>query len=310
MNIGIIGTGFGSYHAELLRKMDHVDRVVIFGRNETKLQTLKADLGIEVTNSIDDILLDPEITVVDICLPSHLHSQYAIEALKNGKHVFCETPVCLELEDALAMKQAEEQSGKRVLVNQFIKFEPSYTYLQETIQNQKYGKLLSLTLKRETSPMWGDLGLNTITTNLMIHELDFLTWLFGATNLSNVWGAEAEDKKQAHVRASYQHHGTFAEIIVSSRMPAAFPFTVSFEAYFEQAKLVFHESDARDPIQTALYEYTSSGQQMLALNSVNPYEKSLEHAVQCFHNNSESLISLDYAIASLKLAIELRERLY
>jgi UDP-N-acetylglucosamine 3-dehydrogenase len=143
----------------------------------------------------------------------------------------------------------------------------------------------------------------------MIHELDYLNWLFGHIEPLKVWGAEAEDKEQAQVRAIFQHHETFAEINVSSRMPAAFPFTVGFEAYFEQAKLVFHESDVNDPIKTALYEYTSSGQQELVLETVNSYEKCLKHAVHCFHTNLESLISLEYAIESLKLAIELKERL-
>ncbi|WP_262384679.1 Gfo/Idh/MocA family protein [Paenibacillus terrae] len=63
------------------------------------------------------ILLDPNLDVVDICLPSHVHRSHAVDALKHGKHVFSETPVCFDLEDALLMKQAEQQYGKKVLVN-------------------------------------------------------------------------------------------------------------------------------------------------------------------------------------------------
>lgn len=309
MNIGILGTGFGSYHAQLLQQMNLVDRVVIFGRNESKLQQLKEQLGVEVTSCIDDLLLDPGIEVLDICLPSDLHSHYVIEALKNGKHVFCETPVCFQLEEAEEMKRAAKQYGKRVLVNQFIKFDPAYAYLQHAIDEQKYGKLLSLTLKRETSPMWGDLGLREITTKLMIHELDFLTWIFGAIDKFSAWGTELEDKTQAQVRACFQHKGQFAEIIAASQMPAAYPFTVGYEAYFERAKLVYHESDHQGQIEAALREYTSSGMRELALRSANPYEKSIEHAIRCFRDGTASLISLDDAIQSLKIAVELQRRI-
>lgn len=309
MNIGVLGTGFGSYHARILRKLDQVGRVVVFGRNESKLQGLKEELQIEVTNCIDDIMLDPGIDIVDICLPTHLHRPYAVEALKNGKHVFCETPACFHHEDAQAMKHAEEQYGKRILVNQFIKFDAAYTYLHDAYQTQKYGKLTSLSLKRETPPFWGSLGLNSITTNLMIHELDFLTWLAESIDKFIVWGVESENKEQAQVRAFFQHSDILTEIIASSQLPESYPFTVSYEVYFEKAKLEFSESDINGQTETALLEYTQSGKREIVLENVNPYEKSIEHAIQCFKNNTESLISLDHAIQSMDIALELKKRL-
>lgn len=157
--------------------------------------------------------------------------------------------------------------------------------------------------------MWGDLGLNSITANLMIHELDFLTWFFGSSGTFTVWGAESENKGQAQVRAFFQHRDMLTEIIASSRMPQSYPFTVGYEAYFDKAKLVYHESDINDQIEAALYEYSMSGKEELVLKYANPYEKSMEHAVQCFQDDSESFISLDHAIQSLDIAVELKKRL-
>lgn len=309
MNIGILGTGFGAHHAGLLVKMKQVDKVVIFGRNETKLHKLKQTLGVEVTTCIEDIMLDPTIDVVDLCLPSNLHKQYAIEALKNGKHVFCETPVCLQLEDALAMKQAEEQYGKRVLVNQFIKFEPAYHYLYEAALQEKYGKLLSFTLKRETAPLWGDLGLGSITTNLMIHELDFVAWMLGSIEDCSVWGAKMGIDGQSLVRANFHNSEVYAETIVSSQMPETYPFTVGYEAYFERAKLIFHESEDMNGSELSLTEFTSSGKHQLVLEQAIYCEKSIEHALQCLEDNSSSILSLDHAVQALEIALELREKL-
>ncbi|WP_431085925.1 Gfo/Idh/MocA family protein [Paenibacillus sp. 8b26] len=309
MNIGILGTGFGTYHASLLNNNAQVNRIVVYGRNETKLHKLKKELNVEVTQNIEDILLDPNLDVVDICLPSHVHRSYAIEALKQGKHVFCETPVCFDLEDALLMKQAEQQYGKKILVNQFIKFDPAYTFLYEAHCQQKYGKLISLSLKRETPPLWGDLGLSAIPTQFMIHELDLLTWLLGPCDPCAVWGTEVANPEQAQVQAYFQHQDTFTEVIASSHMPGGYPFTVAYEAYFEKAKLVFHESDENDLIPTALYEYTASGQQKINLEPTNPYEKSLDHALECFGGHSECMIPLEQAIHSLEMAIQIQNRL-
>ncbi|WP_043891402.1 Gfo/Idh/MocA family protein [Paenibacillus sp. Aloe-11] len=309
MNIGILGTGFGAYHATLLNNHPKVNRIVVFGRNETKLQKLREDLNVEVTQNIEDILLDSDMDVVDLCLPSHLHRSYAMDALKHGKHVFCETPVCFDLEDSLLMQQAEKQYGKKILVNQFIKFDPAYTYLYEAHRQQKYGKLVSLSLKRETPPLWGDLGPSSIPAQFMIHELDLLAWLLGPCDPCTVWGTEVAHPEQAQVRAYFQHQNTFTEVIASSHMPTSYPFTVAYEAYFEKAKLVYHESDENDLVPTALYEYTASGQQKINLESANPYEKSLDHALACFNGLSECLIPLEQAIQSLEMAIKIKHRL-
>ncbi|ULO10074.1 Gfo/Idh/MocA family oxidoreductase [Paenibacillus sp. 19GGS1-52] len=310
MNIGVLGTGFGAYHVELLSKMKHIGRIVVFGRNEVKLQKLQEELKVEVTTDIADILFDADIDVIDICLPTPLHKHYAIEALKNGKHVFCETPVCYEMADALEMQQAAAQYGRRIFINQFIKFDPAYRYLYESVHQQKYGKLLSFSLTRETSPMWGDLGLDSITTNLMIHDLDFLTWLLGAADKFTVWGTNAGKDGEALVRVFFEQSDVSAEILVSSQMPETYPFTVGYEAFFEHAKLIFRESDdIKGVIESTLYEYTSSGREVLILEKANPYEQSIEYALQCLHEGSESLLSLNNAIEALEIAIEIKNRL-
>ncbi|MEK5397343.1 Gfo/Idh/MocA family protein [Paenibacillus sp. FSL K6-2859] len=310
MNIGVLGTGFGAYHAQLWTAMDRVDKVIIFGRNEAKLQKLKQALGVEITTHIDDIMLDSTIDVIDICLPSNLHRQYAVDALMHGKHVFCETPICFNLEDALAMKEAEQLYDSRILVNQFIKFDPAFKYLYETTHNEKYGKLLSLTLKRETPPLWGDLGLHAIATKLMIHELDFVTWMLGSIEPNFVWGTDGGKSDQAIVRAVFQQSNRYAEIIVSSQMPATYPFSVGYEAYFEQGKLVYQESDNMNgAVESSLIEYTAAGKLDLLLEPANPYQKSLEYALQCLIEGSSSIIELDNAIQAIELAICIEKKL-
>lgn len=310
MNIGVLGTGFGAYHAQLWTTMDRVDKVIIFGRNEAKLQELKQSLGVEITTHIDDIMLDSSIDVIDICLPSNLHRQYAVDALKHGKHVFCETPVCFNLEDALAMKEAEQLYDSRILVNQFIKFDPAYKYLYEATHNEKYGKLLSLTLKRETPPLWGDLGLHAIATKLMIHELDFVTWMLGTMELHSVWGTDGGKSDHALVRAIFQQTNVSVEIVVSSQMPTSYPFSVGYEAYFEQGKLVYQESDNMNgTVESSLIEYTNVGKQEFLLDPVNPYEKSLEHALQSLEEDTLSVIELEAAMQAIELAIWIGKKL-
>lgn len=139
MNIGILGTGFGAYHASLLNNHPKVNRIMVFGRNEAKLQKLKEELNVEVTQNIEDILLDPDVDIVDLCLPSHLHRSYAVDSLKHGKHVFCETPVCFNLEDALLMQQAEKQYDKRFWSTSSLSLTPPIPICMKHTANRNTG---------------------------------------------------------------------------------------------------------------------------------------------------------------------------
>jgi shikimate 5-dehydrogenase len=49
---------------------------------------------------------DRDVDAIDICLPSAVHARFAIPALEHGKHVFCETPMALDLDEARAMRDA------------------------------------------------------------------------------------------------------------------------------------------------------------------------------------------------------------
>lgn len=158
--------------------------------------------------------------------------------------------------------------------------------------------------------MWGDLGLHSITTNLMIHDLDFLAWLLGAVDKFTAWGTNAGKNGEALVRVFFDKSDVSAEIMVSSQMPKTYPFTVGYEAFFEHAKLVYYESDDMNGvIESTLYEYTSSGRDALLLEKANPYARSIEYALQCLREGSESILSLNNAIQALEIAIEIKRRL-
>ncbi|NGM80932.1 Gfo/Idh/MocA family oxidoreductase [Paenibacillus sp. 7124] len=309
MNIGVLGTGFGAYHTRLLKQMDLCGRVVVFGRDEGKLAVLERELKVEITRDLEGLLRDPDIDVIDLCLPSPLHAEVAVKALEHGKHVFCETPVCCSIEESAAMLDAERRYGKRVLVNRFIHFDPAYAFLRESCLKGTYGKLMSLTLKRETPPLWGDLGLGSLPVQFMIHDLDFIEGLMDSPELRSAWGTEYRDAQQSLVRAVFGQNGMIAEVVSSSGMPDGYPFTVGYEAYFESGKLVFLEQDSGDQSDAALMEYTASSAQRLILEEMNPYAATLEHALLSFENGRNSLLSLDRAARSLGTALEIRRQI-
>ncbi len=114
IKVGILGTGFGETHAELYKKFKGFEVVSIFGRNQEKLNKIGEKYNIPVVTDINEIITNPDIDLIDICLPTELHSTWAVEGLKNGKHIFCETPVTYSVDEAIKIQQAAEQYGKNV----------------------------------------------------------------------------------------------------------------------------------------------------------------------------------------------------
>lgn len=307
MNIGILGTGFGVYHAELYKKLDGINSITIFGRDMEKLTRIKEDLDIEITDDVSLILENPDIDLVDICLPSSLHKKYVIEALKNGKHVFCETPVSLNIEDANAMQIAENHYEKKVFVNQFIKHEQPYEYLYKAMQKKDLGKLKALHIKRKTPPLWGDLSLSRITTDLMIHDFDVVTWLLGEPDSIFAQGVNGKPG-QSHVNALLKYSDAFVSVEGSSMMAFGHPFTVGYDAIFESGTITYNEDGFKDTVETSFKLFTDQRMEQIEIVNQNCYEESINHVIKCCKKDIPTRLSLKAAIESLALSIKIKEQ--
>lgn len=308
MNIGILGTGFGKYHAELYKKVDKDCSITVFGRCKEKLDEIKTSLGVNVTTNIDDIILSDKIDLVDICLPNHLHAEYTIKALENGKNVFCETPVCISNKDALLIKEAQKKSNKKVFINLFIKHEYPYRYLYDTVKDGSFGKLKSLSLQRKTPALWEDLSLDNIVTNLMIHEFDFITWLLGMPKDISSYGNNGDNGK-SNVSCILKYDETIVSFQSSSMLPANLPFTVNYEAIFDKGVINYSELSSANVCSASLVLTTNDKQKTINIPELNCYEESIKHVLDCIKRDTTTIQGIDDAALSLELALKVKSNI-
>lgn len=100
IRVAVVGTGFmGRVHLEALRRVEFVEPAAIAGRNRMAAEKLAAAWGIS-SGSPDSILTDPSIDAVHITTPNALHFPMAKAALLAGKHVLCEKPLAISVEEA------------------------------------------------------------------------------------------------------------------------------------------------------------------------------------------------------------------
>ena len=157
-------------------------------------QTLYTDL--------DEMIAKEKFDMVDICLPSFLHKEYATRMLRAGKHVLCEKPMSLSSADCEEMIATAKACGKKLMIGQCLRFEPLYLFLKNAIEEGTFGKVKNAFFDRLSSmPRWGFEGWYHDTNrsggailDLHIHDVDMVRFLFGEPKAVSAVAYDAETR--------------------------------------------------------------------------------------------------------------------
>ncbi|WP_420237905.1 Gfo/Idh/MocA family protein [Telmatobacter bradus] len=118
----------------------------IASRDLSRAQQAAQKLGIaKAYGSYEELLADPEIDAVYNPLPNHLHVPWTIKAAEAGKHVLCEKPIALTLEEAKKLLEVRANFGVKICEAFMIRSAPQWIRLRELIQQERIGKLLAVT---------------------------------------------------------------------------------------------------------------------------------------------------------------------
>ena len=114
-------------------------------RDLTKAQRAANELGIPKSfGSYEDLLADPEIEAIYNPLPNHLHVPWTIKAAEAGKHVLCEKPIGLNVQDALPLLEVRDRSGVRIEEAFMVRTHPQWVRVLELIRAGRIGQVRSV----------------------------------------------------------------------------------------------------------------------------------------------------------------------
>jgi predicted dehydrogenase len=142
----VIGTGFiGTVHVEELRRIGVQVRGVL-GSTPERGQARADALGVRrAYPSLEAILDDPEIDVVHVTSPNHLHVPQARAILAAGKHVVCEKPLAMTAAESASLVEDAERSGLVNAVNFNIRFYPLHQHVRELVAGGGLGDVRFVT---------------------------------------------------------------------------------------------------------------------------------------------------------------------
>ena len=98
--------------------------------------------GTQLYSTGMELLENEKVDIVDICLPTHLHTVHALRAMQLGMNVFIEVPVCLNTTEIELLTQTQNRMGCYVQVGQNVRFQAEYKWLKDTITAGTYGKIV------------------------------------------------------------------------------------------------------------------------------------------------------------------------
>lgn len=170
IRVGICGIGFmGWIHYLAYRRVRGVKLVAVSDPIQRRLagdwRDIKGNFGppgemvdlsgVARYSDYHDLFADPNVDLVDLCLPPAMHAAAAVAAAQAGKHVLCEKPMALTTADCRRMVEAAEKARRLLCIGHVLQFFPEYACAIKLIRSGKYGQLLGGTFKRVISdPVW------------------------------------------------------------------------------------------------------------------------------------------------------------
>ena len=209
----------------------------------------KMDLGgIARYDHLDELIADPDIDLIDVCLPPGLHADTTTAALGAGKHVFCEKPIALSTADADRMVKAAAKAGKLLSIGHVLPFFSQYQFAYRTAMDGQYGRVLGGYFKRVISdPLWisgyyDPAVFGGPAIDLHIHDAHFIRLLFGMPK-----GVQSVGRMRGEVAEYFntQFHFDDPDLVVAATCGVinqqGRPFTHGFEIHFEKATLIYDD---------------------------------------------------------------------
>jgi predicted dehydrogenase len=269
INVGVIGLGMmGVTHLGVYAEQKDVQIVAVSDLDPDRLSGLSvAGANIEglpegsvLSNDVkryenaSDLIVDPHVQIVDICLPTPLHLQYAKFALASGKHVMVEKPLARNSAEAFEIAESADRAPGFGMPAMCMRFWPGWNWLKQAIDTQAYGKVFSAHFRRVLAhpggPFYSDgKACGGAILDLHVHDADFIQFCFGVPGAVFSRGYSKISGEIDHVTTQY----LFDEVpIVTAEggwaMSDGFSLEMQYTVNFEHAMAKFEFTDTNQLI--------------------------------------------------------------
>jgi myo-inositol 2-dehydrogenase / D-chiro-inositol 1-dehydrogenase len=227
VKIGIVGTGYiGNVHARIYSRDERVEIAALYDIVPERAERAARSVGGRVCRSREELFENSDAVLV--CTPNKTHVEIASDAIKAGRHVFCEKPFAIGLENARILLDAANGSDKVFQVGHNRRYAPVYSTLRELLnEDRAHSAHIKMNRGELKNPVWT--GDPNVTGGFLyettIHLFDMMRFQFGEIAELVAYGSQHEypelDEFSVIFRFKNGFHCTFAS---SSDASWLFPF--------------------------------------------------------------------------------------
>jgi predicted dehydrogenase len=311
MRVGIAGTGtMGEVHAKAWRTVG-AELAGFASLRHAQARDLSQRFGVRAYAQYAELVED--VDIVDICTPTSLHKPMAVEAAAAGKHVVCEKPIALTIEDAQAMIDACAAARVRFFVAMVVRFFPQYRVAQKLVSEGKVGQLGVLRLKRvayvpmKTVDNWyiDETQSGGMILDLMIHDFDYARWLAGEAVRIFARRGRVVSGPAEYLQAIIRFQSGALALVEGgwANPPGVFRTALDLSG---SDGLIEWSSDQALPVQTH-FPMTESSTKSVGLPvaelSDDPYTAEIRHAYQAIRTSTPFVVTAEDAMQALRIAL-------
>jgi predicted dehydrogenase len=313
MKVGIVGVGFmGTTHAAGWAETP-AEIVGFTAETQQEAGSIASQYGAKVYSSLEEML--PNVDVVDICSPTHLHCEMALKVAEAGKHVVCEKPLARTTHQAQKIVDACKNAGVQLLVAHVVRFFPEYALAHEAVADGQIGKPGVVRLHRgsyrpkKPAGNWflDEVKSGGILMDLMIHDYDYACWIAG-----DVESVFAQRVTEHHIEAPVD----YGLVILTHRSGAlshisgawAYPpptFRTKLEIAGDKGLIEF-DSDGTAPIQNLILKTGGGDAPDVALPSSpvseSPYTTQIKEFYSALANGTTPRVSAADGLRAVQIA--------
>jgi predicted dehydrogenase len=312
MRVGIIGTGtMGEVHATAWQSIG-AELTGCSSSNPTQAEAFGRRHEIRTFPNHDELLNN--VDIVDICTPTATHKSLVLAAAKAGKHVICEKPIALTVEDAQAMIDACQ--GIRFFVGMVLRFFPQYRSTKQLVAAGRIGEPGVLRLKRvsyvpQNPEAWyfNQTLSGGMVVDLMIHDFDYARWLAGEVERVFALKTQADTGPAQYIQAVLRLKSGAIALVEGGWAYPPGVFRTGFDLSGTDG-LIEWSSDQPSPLITFFppkAEETASVGLPTSGLADDPFAAELRHAYQSIQSGAPFEVTAEDALEALRISLAVRK---
>ena len=322
VGVAVVGVGFvgGAAHVPSFKKIEGSELVALCARTEKRVKPLAEKYDVKYYLDYDKLLEDPKVHAVVLAVPTPLHFEAAMKAIKKGKHVLCEMPIAPTIEQVKELQKAAEEARVILMPVLNFRFAPIYEKTKEMIAAGMIGKPIAIHFREFIPAMslaeqWplGSWAWNVEISGgypdftLSVWSIDMIRWMF-ESEIENVEWMSNYPKFEKY--GGILGYNTMGLIKLSKGIVGSLHYSASVNPLASTSRLEVYgdNTNVLHAIQynkIALYRSNQEPQEWnldVKGTRVWGHRQADEHFIECILHKKQPKVSVEDAIKAQEVA--------